>query len=200
MRPKLGRIVLGRFMPLPSVEQFLLLCELYGVSDIQGTFRGVNIKYRGIKKLNALGKSRVDEYISMLSGNPLFSEYDGKDEKPRLRRYINLYNVPASAGSGSYLDSEDYEDFEVDDTVPPSADFAVKVSGDSMTPRFIDGQVVFIKKQNALDIGDIGIFEHSGDAYIKKYGHGELISLNTRYEPIEIGEFDSFYVLGKVVG
>jgi len=183
----------------PPVEQFLLLCELYAVKDIQGTFRGVDAEYGNLAKLNALGKSRVDEYIAMLSGNPQFSESESVVmESPR--RYIRLYDIPVAAGSGLYLDSDAYTDFEVDETVPDNADFAVKVSGDSMEPRFIDGQIIFIKEQQSLEIGEIGIFELNGDSYVKKLGHGEFVSLNAKYEPIIIHEYDTVHVFGKVVG
>ena len=183
----------------PPVEQFLLLCELYKVRDIQGTFRGVDTEFRSMARLNALGKSRVEEYIVMLSENPLFSESESVcAELPR--KYIRLYDIPAAAGAGSYLDNESYEDFEVDSTVPHNADFAVKVSGDSMELRFIDGQVIFIKAQQTLDVGEIGIFELNGDSFVKKLGQGEFVSLNPQYKPIQIREFDSVHVFGKVVG
>ena len=186
---------------MPPIEQFLLLCEFYGVKDIQKTFRGeVTIARDDLQKLNALGRSRVKEYIAMLSSSSLFADADDEDDYERPRRYIKLYDIPVAAGFGEYLDSDAYEDFEVDETVPKEADFAVRVSGDSMTPRFVDGQIVFIKEQQVLDVGEIGIFELGGDAYIKKLGHAELISLNPKYDPIEIGEFDSFHVFGKVVG
>ena len=32
-----------------------------------------------------------------------------------------------------------------------------------MTPRFMDGQIVFIKEQEVLEFGEIGIFEHAGN-------------------------------------
>ena len=184
----------------PPIEQFLLMCELYGVRDIQTTFRGHKIEYRGLPKLNALGKSRVEEYIAMLSVNALFSEAESEDYFAKQRRLVRLYDVPVAAGIGTFLDSDAYEDLEVDDTVPPEADFAVKVSGDSMTPRFVDSQIVFIKEQQILEIGDIGIFELEGDAYIKKLGHGELLSLNSLYKPIVIRDYNSFHIFGKVVG
>jgi SOS-response transcriptional repressor LexA len=183
----------------PSIEQFLLLCELYEVRDIQGTFRGVSATFHDFPKLNALGKSRVEEYITMLSGNPLFSETESTvAELPR--RYIRLYDAPVAAGAGAFLDSDAYDDFEVDMTVPEGADFAVKVSGDSMEPRFVDGQIIFIKKQQTLEVGEVGIFELNGDSYVKKLGHGEFISLNPLYKPIKIQEFDSVHIFGKVVG
>jgi SOS-response transcriptional repressor LexA len=185
---------------MPSIVQFLLLCELYGVRDIQEAFRGHKIEYRGLSKLNKLGKSRVEEYISMLSVNALFSEAESEVYYTQPCRLIRLYDVPVAAGIGTFLDSDAYEDFEVDETVPAEADFAVKVSGDSMTPRFVDSQIVFIKEQQILEIGDIGIFELGGDAYIKKLGHGELLSLNSLYKPIAIRDYNSFHIFGKVVG
>jgi SOS-response transcriptional repressor LexA len=68
-----------------------------------------------------------------------------------------------------------------------------------MEPRFIDGQIIFIKKKQTLEIGEIGIFEINGDAYLKRLGHGEFISLNQQYKPISIHEFDSIHVFGKVI-
>ncbi len=53
---------------MPPVEPFLLLCELYGVRDINETFRGVQVEYRGMNRLNPLGISRAEEYIAMLAG------------------------------------------------------------------------------------------------------------------------------------
>jgi phage repressor protein C with HTH and peptisase S24 domain len=186
---------------MPPIEQFLLLCEFYGVRDIQETFRGeAAISRDDVQKLNSLGKSRVKEYIAMLLENTLFREAVADEDSRQSRRYIKLYNIPVAAGFGEFLDSDDYEDFEVDETVPDEADFAVRVSGDSMLPRFVDGQIVFIREQQTLDIGDIGIFLLNGDAFIKRLGQAELISLNKKYDPIELGEFDSLRVFGKVVG
>jgi phage repressor protein C with HTH and peptisase S24 domain len=74
------------------------------------------------------------------------------------------------------------------------------INGDSMIPRFIDGQIVFVKEQPTLNIGDIGIFVLNDDAYCKKLGNGQLVSLNNRYPPIPIHDFDSFAVLGRVEG
>jgi phage repressor protein C with HTH and peptisase S24 domain len=116
------------------------------------------------------------------------------------RRVIRLYDIPAAAGFGSWLDSDSYDEIETDSAVPKDADYAVKVSGDSMTPRIVDGQIIFVKDQDTLDIGEIGIFGLNGDAYIKKLGRGELLSLNPVYSPIELHEYDSFHVFGKVVG
>jgi len=185
----------------PSVEQFLLMCEMYGVRDIPGTFQDAGTEFRSISRLNDLGRSRAEEYIAMLCGNSLFSESDTETRRlASCGRTMPLFDLPVAAGLGTYLDSDSCEEFEADDTVPEEADFALKVSGDSMTPRFIDGQIIFVKQQPAVETGEFGIFELNGASYVKKMGRGELISLNKRYEPIPIREFDSFRVFGKVVG
>ena len=185
---------------LPPVEQFLLMCEIYGVTDIQKTFRGVNTDIPIYHKLNELGKKRADEYMAVLADNPMFRDIDDFIVSESMTRYIRLYDLPAAAGAGEYLDNVSYKDIEVDVTVPSSADFAIRVSGDSMEPRFTDNQIVYIKKQPTLDIGEFGIFVLNGDSYIKKLGKNELISLNPKYDPIPVKEFDSFHVFGKVVG
>ena len=136
----------------------------------------------------------------MLTGNPLFSESEDCGGGGQPRRCIRLYDAPAAAGSGSFLDSDSYAELEADGTVPGDADFAVRVSGDSMEPRFVDGQVIFVKGQQTLEIGETGVFAVNGDSYVKKLGRGELVSLNPAYGPILIREFDLFHIFGKVVG
>jgi len=116
------------------------------------------------------------------------------------KRLLRLYDIPVSAGLGNYLDAGGHEMIEVDNTVPHTADYAVRVSGDSMMPRFVDRQIIFVHERPSLDEGEIGIFSFNEDVYLKKLGRGCLISLNTKYEPIPILEYDDVRVLGKVVG
>jgi transcriptional regulator with XRE-family HTH domain len=116
------------------------------------------------------------------------------------KRLLRLYDIPVSAGLGNYLDDGSYGMIEVDDTVPGLSDYAVRVSGNSMMPRFVDQQIIFIHEQPALEEGEIGIFCLNNDVYLKKLGKGYLISLNPEYAPIPINEYGSFRVLGKVVG
>lgn len=116
------------------------------------------------------------------------------------KRLLRLYNIPVSAGLGNYLEDGEYEMVDIDGTVPSAADYAVRVSGDSMTPRFVDQQIIFVHEQSHLDEGEIGIFCLNNDAYLKKLGHGCLVSTNSTYEPIQIRDCDDFRVFGKVVG
>ena len=116
------------------------------------------------------------------------------------KKLLRLYDVPVSAGGGNYLDSNDYEMIEVESTVPGSTDYAVRISGDSMMPRFVDKQIIFVHEQPTLEEGEIGIFSLNHHAYVKKLGKGCLLSLNPHYPPIPIQEQDEFKVFGRVVG
>jgi SOS-response transcriptional repressor LexA len=180
---------------LPSIPQFLLLCDLYQVEDIRFEFAGIESKH--ITRLNRIGKDRVNEYATMLARNPLFCEQSEAQRRPQT---MKLFDLPVSAGTGLFLDSDTYEEIEVDESVPEGADFALRISGDSMTPRYIDRQIVFIHQQEQVELGEIGIFVLNEESYCKKLGQGKLISINTQYDPIAIHEYDSFTVLGKVVG
>lgn len=113
---------------------------------------------------------------------------------------ILYYDLPASAGTGNYLESEYPTYMEIpQEEIPHGADFAVRIAGDSMEPDFFDGDVVFVKR-GEVRRGDVGIFVINDEGYIKELGDGVLISHNKKYADIEIGENDSQYILGKVVG
>jgi Predicted transcriptional regulator len=181
----------------PSVEAFLLMCELYDVRDIKSEF-GISVgggkASSSVRALNSLGNDRVGEYTQLLLRDPKFCEL------PREKRHvIKLYDLPVSAGHGVFLDGDDYDEYETSEKAAEYADFAVRIQGDSMSPRFVDGQVIFIEKSDALESGEIGIFTLNGEALCKKLGDGELISLNSNYSPIEIGEYDALYALGRVL-
>ena len=47
---------------------------------------------------------------------------------------------------------------------------------------------------------EVGIFVVNGDVYIKELGNKCLISHNEKYKPIRIGESDSVYCCGRVIG
>lgn len=115
-----------------------------------------------------------------------------------------LYDLPASAGNGQFLDSSHYEmmDFPAG-IVPPDSTFCVRVAGDSMEPNFYNQDVVFVQQIPVINSGEIGVFVLNGEGFIKKYVcEGEscsLVSLNPAYKPIMIKEADHLKVVGKVV-
>lgn len=116
-------------------------------------------------------------------------------------RLITLASLPASAGTGEPLDSYGSEKISIPDTPENKyADFAVRVSGDSMEPMFRDGDLVLVHEQDSINEGDVGIFSVNGEGFIKKLGRGELISLNTNYQNIRLRDVDTVRCSGKVIG
>ena len=114
---------------------------------------------------------------------------------------IDWYALPASAGTGNILDSDLAEELLVPESAEAEkADFVISVGGDSMEPTYHDGDKVFVEKCDSVDIGEVGIFVVNGDVYIKELGNKCLISHNEKYKTIRIGENDSVYCCGRVIG
>jgi len=176
-----------------------------GIIDAGGDFRDeVNdVRSRFSGKIGGpMGGLTTEDNIfnSDLENDTGFDHSGQSRKKPRL---IRLYDIPVSAGSGNFLDDSSYEMIEAPSYVPIAVDFALRVSGDSMEPLLTDSQVIWVKEQDVLDTGDIGIFAYSGDVYCKKLiadgRRAFLRSLNPLYDDIEIKEDFGFKVLGKVV-
>ncbi len=116
-------------------------------------------------------------------------------------RKLRLYHTPASAGTGSYLFGDDYSEISVyAGGKTEEADFAVRVYGDSMTPRYENGDILLVCGTDEIQKGDLGIFSLNGESYFKKYGGDRLISYNPAYRDIPLSETDDFLCFGKVIG
>lgn len=122
-------------------------------------------------------------------------------KEPKNTIFIEYYSLPVSAGTGVYLDDCDRDMLEVEENpLTTQANFALRVSGDSMEPVYHDGDMVLIESQPSVNEGDIGIFIVNNEGYIKEFGGDRLISLNPEYDDITLCEDDSFYCRGKVIG
>ena len=118
------------------------------------------------------------------------------------RRSIGLYDMPVSAGVGEFLaDSTRIEDIVIpDDPRTAEADYALRINGDSMEPKYHSGDIVLIQSADTVEEGELGIFVLDGSGYFKKYGGDHLISLNPKYPPIMLKDFEDVSCCGRVVG
>ncbi len=122
-----------------------------------------------------------------------------QDEEEKF--YVDICSLPASAGTGVYLDDSSTEPLQIVHTdIAERANYAVRVSGDSMEPRFHNGDIVLVETCPAIEIGEIGIFVVDGEGYIKKYGGDRLISLNPKYKDMLLKRYESVYCRGRVLG
>ena len=189
---------------LPNARQFLAICEVLNIEDIGGLF---SVSADGILAgLDREGRRLALEYIRLLRESGRYSV-----ERPRMMpssraaniRTLPLYSLAVSAGTGQFLDGEDYEMIEVGQEVPDGSNFGVRVAGDSMEPEFHDGQTVWVRQQRSLMTGDIGIFLYDGSAYLKQLvalkDSMALHSLNPAYADIVISPELPLRVLGKVL-
>ncbi len=186
---------------MPTAEALLALCEVLKINDIYTEFIGTN-PLDPFRNINNAGRQKALEYIDLLEKSGYYGRHnaDITDITPRIMRIA----IPrASAGTGNFLDDENFEELEIYDPVPAKADFGVYVDGDSMEPKLKNGQLVWIEQTDSLEPGDIGLFFLNDMTYIKKYkvtGSGTfLVSLNAKYNPIEVGEFSNFKIFGRLL-
>ncbi|MGP1448095.1 MAG: helix-turn-helix domain-containing protein [Filifactor alocis] len=84
------------------------------------------------------------------------------------------------------------------------ADFALTVKGDSMEPRIPNESVVYVKKQDTVDNGQIAIVSINNTVTCKIFKQKNdiiyLHSINPNYDPIVIDNEDiDFKIIGKVI-
>lgn len=115
--------------------------------------------------------------------------------------YIDICSLPASAGTGVFLDDVTAEPLKIVHTdIAERANYAVRVSGDSMNPEYCDGDIVLVETCPSVNVGEIGIFIVDGEGYIKQFGGDKLISLNPKYADISLRSCESAFCRGRVLG
>lgn len=99
-----------------------------------------------------------------------------------------LGNVAAGIPIEAITDILDYEEISRD-MASGGEYFGLRIKGDSMAPRILDGDVVIVKKQNTAENGDVAVVLVNGsNATVKKIKLRPeglmLIPLNPSYEPM----------------
>lgn len=137
------------------------------------------------------------------------------DEADKEIKIDNIYQIETkkfpmlgeiACGKPIYAD-EDRESY-VQAGMRIKADFCLKCKGDSMiNARILDGDIVFVRKQSAVNNGEIGVVIIENEATLKRiYYYPEqqklvLQSENPKYEPlVYVGsELEQIYILGKAI-
>ncbi len=114
-------------------------------------------------------------------------------------RIISYHQKLASAGTGQVVfDDTLINGIEIPDTPKyKHVSYAIGVNGRSMEPAFYDGDILLIEPTCQIEVGEIGIFIVDGEAYVKKLGKEELISLNRGHPNISLTEYSN--CMGRVV-
>lgn len=164
----------------------------------------IDVELTAVEKITINKYRTLDRYGKKAVDDLLENEYARCTEVIDEPKVITLpmAELKASAGTGQWLGDDEYTTW-VDVLDAPEArraNVVIEVSGDSMLPKYHDGDKVLVKLQPTVEQNEIGIFIVDNCGYIKKLGVNELISVNKEYDNIPLNEYNDVTCVGKVVG
>ena len=129
----------------------------------------------------------------------------GKEEVPVSKLTLpQLHEIPVLGKVAAGIPIEAQEDI-IGTVATDKNVFALRISGDSMSPRIMDGDIVLVHQQENANDGDIVIARVDGEVtckVLKKNAYGvTLVPFNAAYAPfIYTGQqAEDLRILGKVV-
>lgn len=139
--------------------------------------------------------------IGIIKTGAAVNRYAGEPVARTGKRTLALYDLPVSAGVGVYLDESLAETIQIPDNEKTAdADYALRITGNSMEPRYHSGDLVLVQSADSVENGELGIFLLDGSGFFKQYGGDRLISLNPEYGPILLKDFEDVRCKGRVMG
>lgn len=176
----------------PMLSSIKLLADYYNVT-IEDIYKGrtnsnISVLY---EKLDPPRQTKVYDFAS-------------RQLEEQNNKVVPL--VGATAANPQALEYADaINDISINTDVPNSADCALVVRGNSMEPDYMDSSIVFYKRQEMVESGELAIIELDGEAVTFKkiifdYDNQQVIlrSLNTDY-PDRVLKEESYRIIGKVV-
>lgn len=129
------------------------------------------------------------------------NRYAGEPQARTGKRRIALFDLPVSAGVGVYLDEAGAETIQIPDNEKTAeADYTLRISGNSMEPKYSDGDILLVQACDSVENGELGIFLLDGSGFFKVYGGDRLLSLNPDFGPILLKDFENVQCKGRVIG
>lgn len=186
--------------------------------------------FKGIRQVDitertGIDKSKISRYVSgqnMPSGDTLaklanalgvsaaWLAGEGPDMDPveLIRESDDFRTIPVvgrvAAGAPIFAVENQVDTIAVKDT--RTGLFGLRIVGDSMAPRIMDGDLVVVHQQNNAKDGDIVIAIVDDEATCKVYKKSpwgvSLVPFNSSYAPFIFAgeETDRLHIVGKVVG
>ena len=163
----------------PNIDVVAALCDIFNVSTD-----------------NLLGEDDVT--VRFVNG-------EGLKKLDAVQRIPVLGRVAAGIPIEAIEDVIDWEDITED---APGEYFGLRIKGDSMSPRIVEGDTVIVHAQNDAENGDVVIVQINGDTAtckrLMKHGTGiSLISFNPAYAPMTYNNEEiqalPVTIIGKVI-
>lgn len=205
---------------IPNAYQLMALSHIFQIEDPKTFF---SESPTDADALNEEGLRKVREYKEDLIASGKYRPAPAPAAGSNVLKFreMPMSLLPVSAGPGAFLDENNFElrRFPVDE-IPDGAEFAIRISGDSMEPVYSSGQIIWVQLCKQLRPGEVGIFEYDGNGYVKMYDEqypeetfldeyttsdGQvlpqpvLVSYNEAYAPRPVNPNTSFSVIGKVL-
>ena len=199
-----------------SMEQFAKksgISKAY-VSILERNYNPVNGKpvvpsLETIKAVsNAIGVD-FNDVIAMLDSNQPVVIREEKSTIPAgFEPLPEMTTIPlvGSIACGTPITAEENVEARIGIPAAWNADFALTCKGDSMAPRYQDGDVVCIRCQPEVENGEIAAVRIGEEATLKRfYQEGETVTLvpvNPAYTPLVYRgpELSDIQIEGRVVG
>ena len=167
--------------------------------------------YFGVTVSYLIGESefKTEEEAVIDGWNKRFANDELKDEVKRIETGVRIpvvgtvpCGIPIEAIE--LVDADDWE--EISEQMSRTGRFfGLKVKGDSMTPRILEGDVVIVRQQASAESGDIVIAKVDGEeATCKKLVKHEngisLVPYNSIYEPMYFSNEEILNKPVKIIG
>lgn len=160
--------------------------------------------------VNAKTYPRIDKIELManyfgISKSDLVEEHLANNRSRNKGATINVYGRVA-AGIPLEMIEDIIDTEEITESLARTGEFfGLQIKGDSMEPKFSEGDTVIVRQQDDAESGDIIIATINGDEAtckrLRKYRDGiELISNNPSYEPMFFSNDDIINKPVKIIG
>lgn len=186
---------------LPALCQALniTLYELFGLQEPASFYtaeeQSLLAKYRTLTRGHQTALRQLAE--SLLKAQT-------PETVPILKKLI-FWDRPLSAGPGdpSEWEAAGSPIYLYASRQAEQADYVFPVNGDSMEPKYHDGDRVLVARLDRTDnlpFGETGAFMAGNETYIKICEADGLHSLNPAYAPLTFSEETPVFLIGRVIG
>lgn len=196
----------------PNITLINRFADFYGVTTdyllgrepAADPLAGLDINVEQVDSDNFIkAYEKLPESVKQIFIDTMLKLSEAAAEREKEDRLISIRffeRTAVSAGTGLYDDNNEYPTVKrvPDNAITRAADFCCYVSGDSMEPEFYDGDLICVKEQQSVEVGEIGIFVINSELFVKKLGTNGLISLNPKYDVIK--KSPDIICQGKVLG
>ena len=176
---KMISVSIKEFMATHNMDQ-KQFCDYLNENGLKVGTTAVNVWVRGLK---APTKGENQKKLFEILGLSINDNYNNLYDVSK-RKFPLLGKV--ACGEPIFAD-EDKECYIMADK-DIKADFCLIAKGDSMLPLVHDGDIVFVKKQDSVNNGEVAVVIIENEATLKRvYQEGDKISLiaeNKSYAPI----------------